>query len=86
MRGSFAALPLAAEGFVRRLYRARPQAVSALLQLLQPASAAWRRLQEIMVEEDVLEIERNEIEWLDRIRHAVEDEEVSLHDMTVQFS
>ena len=60
--------------------------MSALLLLLRPASAAWRRLQEIVAEEDELEIERNEIEWLERTRHAMEDDERSPHDMTVQFS
>jgi hypothetical protein len=76
MRGSFAAIPLAAEGFVRRLYRTRPAALSALLQLLQPASAGWRRVQQIIVEEDELEIERSEIEWLERTHHAMEDDAV----------
>ena len=86
MAGSFAAIPLAAEEFVRRLYRTRPLALSALLQLVRPAWAAWRRLQVIVVEEDEVEIERNEIDWLERTRHAMEDDERSLHDMTVQFS
>jgi hypothetical protein len=86
MRGSFAAIPLADEDFVRRLYRARPQALSALLQLLQPASGAQQRLQEIIVEEDEAEIERNEIEWLERTRHAVEEDVRSPQDMTVLFS
>ena len=60
--------------------------MSALLLLLRPASAAWRRLQEIVAEEDELEIERNEIEWLERTRHAMEDDERSPQNMTVQFS
>jgi hypothetical protein len=86
MRGSFSAIPLAAEEFVRRLYRRRPAALSALLQLLQPASAAWRRVQEIVVEEDEAEIERNEIEWLERTYHAMEDDERSPQSTPVQFS
>ena len=86
MRGSFAAIPLAAEGFVRRLYRARPRAMAALLLLLRPASAAWRRLQEIVAEEDELEIERNEIDWLERTRHAMEDDERSPQNMPVHVS
>ena len=86
MAGSFAAIPLEAEEFVRRLYRTRPLALSALLQLLRPASAAWRRLQEIVVEEDEVEIERTEIEWLERTRHAVEDDERSPQNMPVHFS
>ena len=86
MRGSFAAIPLAAEGFVRRLYRARPRAMAALLLLLRPASAAWRRLQEIVAEEDELEIERNEIDWLERTRHAMEDDDRSPQNMPVHLS
>ena len=84
--GAFAAIPLADEGFVRRLYRARPQALSALLQLLQPASAAQRRLHEIVAEEDEMEIKRNEIEWLERTRHAVEEDVRSPQNMIVLFS
>jgi hypothetical protein len=86
MAGSFAAIPLEAEEFVRRLYRTRPLALSALLQLLRPASAAWRRLQEIVVEEDEVEIERTEIEWLERTHHAVEDDERPPQNMPVHFS
>ena len=45
-----------------------------LLPLLRPQSAAIRRLEEILAEEDEAELARSEVEWLERFHDAVRDD------------
>ena len=66
MRECFGAIPATDEGFIRRLYRTRPEVLRRiLLPLLTPQSAAIRRLEEILAEEDEAELVRSNDEWLD---------------------
>ena len=67
MRECFGAIPATDEGFIRRLYRTRPEVLrQVLLPLLTPQSAAIRRLEEILAEEDEAELVRSNDEWLER--------------------
>src|SRR5262249_15750210 len=53
MRGCFGAIPATDGGFIRRLYRTRPEVLRlVLLPLLTPQSTAIQRLEEILAEED----------------------------------
>jgi hypothetical protein len=73
MRGSFGAIPATDEGLVRRLYRTRPDVLRhVFLPLLTPHSAAFRRLEEILAEEDEAELARSELEWLERLHDEYE--------------
>jgi len=75
MRESFGVIPATDEGFVRRLYRTRPDVLRhVLLPLLTPHSAAIRRLEEILAEEDEAELARSEFEWLERVHDEVRDD------------
>ena len=75
MRGCFGAMPATDEGFIRRLYRTRPEVLrQVLLRLLAPQSAAIRRLEEILAEEDEAELARAKVEWLERFHNAVRDD------------
>jgi hypothetical protein len=75
MRGSFGVIPPMDEGFIRRLYRTRPDALRlVLLPLLKPQSAAIRRLEEILAQEDEAALARSEVEWLERFHDAVRDD------------
>ena len=75
MRECFGAIPATDEGFIRRLYRTRPGVLrQVLLPLLAPQSAAIRRLDEILSEEDEAELARSKIEWLERFHNAVRDD------------
>ena len=75
MRGRFGAIPVQDEGFVRRLYRTRPEVLrGVLIPLLTPRSAAILRLDEILAEEDEAELARSEIEWLERFHNAIRDD------------
>ena len=75
MRECFGAIPATDEGFIRRLYRTRPEVLRrALLPLLNPQSAAIRRLEEILAEEDEAELARSKVEWLERFHNAVRDD------------
>ena len=75
MRGSFGVIPAMDEGLVRRLYRTRPVVLRhVLLPLLTPHSAAFRRLEEILAEEDEAELARSEVEWLERFHDEVRDD------------
>ena len=83
LRGSFAAMPLAAEGFVRRLIeRARQPCRHCCSSsgLLRRRGDAFRRLSPRKMS---WKIEQSEIEWLERTRHALEDDEPSPHEMAV---
>jgi hypothetical protein len=71
MRESFGVIPATDEGLVRRLYRTRPELLRhVLVPLLKPQSAAIRRLEEILAEEDEAELARSEVEWLERFHDA----------------
>ena len=75
MRECLGAIPATDEGFIRRLYRTRPEVLrQVLLPLLTPQSAAIRRLEEIFAEEDEAELVRSNDEWLERIHDAVRDD------------
>jgi hypothetical protein len=75
MRECFGAIPATDEGFIRRLYRTRPEVLrQVLLPLLTPQSAAIRRLEEILAEEDEAELARSKVEWLERFHNAVRDD------------
>ena len=75
MRECFGAIPATDEGFIRRLYRTRPDVLrQVLLPLLTPQSAAIRRLEEILAEEDEAELARSKVEWLERFHNAVRDD------------
>jgi len=75
MRECFGAIPATDEGFIRRLYRTRPDVLrQVLLPLLTPQSAAIRRLEEILAEEDEAELARAKVEWLERFHNAVRDD------------
>ena len=75
MRECFGAIPATDEGFIRRLYRTRPEALRrVLMPLLIPHSAAIRRLEEILAEEDEAELVRSNVEWLERFHDAVRDD------------
>ena len=75
MRECFGAIPATDEGFIRRLYRTRPEVLRrVLLPLLTPQSAAIRRLEEILAEEDEAELVRSNVEWLERFHNAVRDD------------
>jgi hypothetical protein len=79
MRECFGVIPATDEGLIRRLYRTRPDVLrQVLLPLLTPHSAAIRRLQEIFAEEDETELERSEIEWLERFHDVVRDDAVMM--------
>ena len=72
MRECFGAIPATDEGFIRRL-RTRPEVLRrVLIPLLTPQSAAIRRLEEILAEEDEAELVRSNVEWLERIHDADE--------------
>jgi hypothetical protein len=74
MRESFGVIPAMDEGLIRRLYRTRPDVLShVLLPLLTPHSAAIRRLEEILAEEDEAELARCEVEWLERFHDETRD-------------
>jgi hypothetical protein len=45
-----------------------------LLPLLIPQSAAIRRLEEILAEEDEAGLARSKVEWLERFHNAVRDD------------
>jgi hypothetical protein len=75
MRECFGAIPATDEGFIRRLYRTRPDVLrQVLLPLLTPQSAAIRRVEEILAEEDKAELARAKVEWLERFHNAVRDD------------
>ena len=75
MRECFGAIPATDEGFIRRLYRTRPEVLRrVLLPLLTPQSAAIRRLEEILAEEDEAELARSKVEWLERFHNAERDD------------
>jgi hypothetical protein len=75
MRECFGAIPATDEGFIRRLYRTRPEVLRrVLMPLLAPQSAAIRRLEEILAEEDEAELVRSNVEWLERLHNAVRDD------------
>jgi hypothetical protein len=75
MRECFGAIPATDEGFIRRLYRTRPEVLrQVLLPLLTPQSAAIRRLEEILAEEDEAELARSKVEWLERFHNAIRDD------------
>ena len=75
MRECFGAIPATDEGFIRRLYRTRPEVLRrVLMPLLTPQSAATRRLEEILAEEDNAELVRSNVEWLERFHDAVRDD------------
>jgi hypothetical protein len=72
MRKSFGVIPATDEGFIRRLYRTRPELLRhVLVPLLRPQSAAIRRLEEILAERTLA---RSEVEWLERFHDAVRDD------------
>ena len=75
MRECFGAIPATDEGFIRRLYRTRPEVLRrVLMPLLTPQSAAIRRLEEILAEEDEAELVRSNDEWLERFHNAARDD------------
>jgi hypothetical protein len=75
MRECFGAIPAADEGFIRRLYRTRPEVLRRVfIPLLTPQSAAIRRLEEILAEEDEAELVRSNDEWLERFHNALRDD------------
>ena len=75
MRECFGAIPATDEGFIRRLYRTRPEVLRrVLMPLLTPQSAAIRRLEEILAEQDEAELVRSNDEWLERIHDAARDD------------
>jgi hypothetical protein len=79
MRECFGAIPATDEGFIRRLYRTRPEVLrQVLLPLLTPQLAAIRRLEEIIAEEDEAELARSKVEWLERFHNAVRDDALIL--------
>ena len=58
----FGAIPATDEGFIRRLYRTRPEVLRrVLIPLLAPQSAAIRHLEEILAEEDEAELAQSEV-------------------------
>ena len=74
MRECFGAIPATDEGFIRRLYRTRPEVLrQVLLPLLAPQSAAIQRLVEILAEEDEAELARSKVEWLERFHNIEHD-------------
>jgi hypothetical protein len=75
MRECFGAIPATDEGFIRRLYRTRPEVLRrVLLPLLTPQSAAIRRLEDILAEEDEAELVRSNDQWLECFHDAVRDD------------
>ena len=75
MRECFGAIPATDEGFIRRLYRTRPEVLRrVLIPLLTPQSAASPRLEEILAEEDEAELVRSNDEWLERFHNAARDD------------
>ena len=75
MRECFGAIPATDEGFIRRLHGTRPEVLRrVLIPLLTPQSAAIRRLEEILAEEDEAELARSKIVWLERFHNAVRND------------
>jgi len=82
LRAAYNAVRAGAVGEVRVLHAQKSYRLGTrpdffrhvLLPLLSPLSAALRRLEEILAEEDEAELAQSEVEWLERLHYAARDD------------